>query len=267
MDNYYSTVATFRYLHNMKHNAIGTARSNRICKDLFMAESAPRGVINWRITTRMNNETVDHAPILACSWKDSSVVYFLSTSHRGGETTHVQRRSGASLHNVVAPAMTDTYCIGMRGVDIADQLRASYTVRQKSRRWYMTLFYWFLDSAIVNAFICSTFCNSEEEGLNVHKQLEFRESLILSLIGYTISTPVDMSITFPPSIRRRLDTFESLPIVRVINASHLPVRKTRGRCQWCHLYQGKQSKSNYKCRDCNVNLCIDCFIPFHDFRN
>ena len=50
-----------------------------------MKETVPQGSIDWQITMRMNNENEDLAPILASSWKDSKVVYFLSTSHQGGE--------------------------------------------------------------------------------------------------------------------------------------------------------------------------------------
>jgi hypothetical protein len=92
-------------------------------------------------TTRMNNETIDSAPILACLWQYSSVVYFISTLHRGDETTIIQCQSGASKIDVQALIMAEQYCKFMRGVDIANQLRASYTTRQKTKRWYLYLFY------------------------------------------------------------------------------------------------------------------------------
>jgi hypothetical protein len=92
MDNFYSTVPLFRYLHNIKQNVIGTTRSNRISPLLLMKKKEPRGSLKWMATTRMNNETIDSAPILACSWRDSGVVYFMSTLHRGDETTIIQRQ-------------------------------------------------------------------------------------------------------------------------------------------------------------------------------
>jgi hypothetical protein len=75
MDNFYSTVPLFRYLHNIKQNVIGTTRSNRISPLLLMKKKEPRGSLKWMATTRMNNETIDSAPILACSWWDSSVSF------------------------------------------------------------------------------------------------------------------------------------------------------------------------------------------------
>jgi superfamily II DNA helicase RecQ len=46
MDNYYSSIQTFRYLHNMKHNAIGTVQRNRIALELVMKKSTLKGTVN-----------------------------------------------------------------------------------------------------------------------------------------------------------------------------------------------------------------------------
>ena len=64
MDNYYSSINVFRYLHNMKHNVIGTTQARRIAPTLAMKKSTPRGNMNWRVTTKMDNEDENHAPIL-----------------------------------------------------------------------------------------------------------------------------------------------------------------------------------------------------------
>jgi hypothetical protein len=46
MDNYYSSIQTFRYLHNMKHNAIDTAQCNRITFELAIKKSTLRRTMN-----------------------------------------------------------------------------------------------------------------------------------------------------------------------------------------------------------------------------
>jgi hypothetical protein len=45
IDNYYFLIRTFRYLHNMKHNVIGTMQLRRITSELAMKKSTPRGTI------------------------------------------------------------------------------------------------------------------------------------------------------------------------------------------------------------------------------
>ena len=117
----------------------------------------------------------------------------------------------------------------------------------------MSLFYWFLDSVIVNAYICSTFRFSAPDSASLNNQLEFRKIIIYDLIGYSSTIPATVPISSPPHVRRRLNNFQSMPATRVVNARHLPVRKSRGRCQWCELSQGKQKQTNYKCREC-LNL-------------
>jgi hypothetical protein len=53
----------------------------------------------------------------------------------------VERQSEASIVEVLAPAIAQKYCIEMKEVDIANQLRSSYCIRQKTWRWYLLLFY------------------------------------------------------------------------------------------------------------------------------
>ena len=67
-----------------------------------------------------------------------------------------------------------------------------------------------------------------------------------------MSIPVNIRAISPLSIRRQLDNLQSLPIVCVVNASHLPVQKTRGQCQWCYLYEA--SKGNQTTNAENVRL-------------
>ena len=81
MDNYYSSVPTFRYLCNLGFNIIGIVRLNRICGKLSLKKSIEKETMKWRMTTRMNNEDHNQSPILAYAWKDSGVVYLMSTCH------------------------------------------------------------------------------------------------------------------------------------------------------------------------------------------
>jgi hypothetical protein len=118
-----------------------------------MMKKEPRSSLKWMASTRMNNKTIDSAPILACSWQDSGVIYFMSTLHQGDETTIIQRQSGASKIDVQASIITEQYYKFIRSIDIAGQLYASYMTCQKTKRWYLYLFYWCLDSALVNAYL------------------------------------------------------------------------------------------------------------------
>jgi hypothetical protein len=53
------------------------------------------------------------------------------------------------------PSAIDDYNHYMGGVDIADQLRAGFSTQQRGVKPWRPLFYWLLDSAIINAFCIS----------------------------------------------------------------------------------------------------------------
>ena len=50
------------------------------------------------------------------------------------------------------PRVIDDYNYFMGGVDIADQLRAGFSTQQRGVKPWRPLFYWLLDSTIINAF-------------------------------------------------------------------------------------------------------------------
>ena len=175
----------------MRYNIIGTVCLNRISSDLAMKKSVPKGTMKWRVTTKMNNDDHDQAPILSYAWRDSGVVYLMSTCHRGGDTMIMERRSGAMVVEVPAPSMVEEYCFGMRGVDIADQLRSSYCIQQKAKRWYMPLFFWVVDSSIVNAFACARYHEFGQTLPSAETNLSFRTAIVHSLLGYGMSVRDD----------------------------------------------------------------------------
>ena len=50
------------------------------------------------------------------------------------------------------PGAIDDYNHYIGGVDIADQLRAGFSTQQRGVKPWRPLFYWLLDSIIINAF-------------------------------------------------------------------------------------------------------------------
>jgi hypothetical protein len=69
--------------------------------------------------------------------------------HGGDETIIIQRQSETSKIDVQTLIMAEQYCKFMKNINIANQLRASYTTRQKTKRWYLCLFYWCLDRVLL----------------------------------------------------------------------------------------------------------------------
>ncbi len=71
----------------------------------------------------------------------------------------VQRRKGAEIRQVTCPEAFKLYNHYMGGVDLADQKRKYYSIARKSMKWWYYLFWFLLDTSIVNSFIIMTVTN------------------------------------------------------------------------------------------------------------
>lgn len=168
----------------------------------------------------------------------------------------------------------------MNGVDVADQLRSYYNTQQTVRRNWMPLFFWLLDTAIVNAYRIARTLGSTQE------QKEFRHELVWDLIELTNDTKeVRLRNCLKKEIREELKK-ETRPKVtknfelsnqRFVPGNHFAEwRERRESCQWCTWLASKKNldldrksphKSQLWCTMCNVPLCCNinrnCFVSFH----
>ena len=46
---------------------------------------------------------------------------------------------------------------------MADARRSVYSVRRRGRKWWVNLFYWAIDVAVVNAYVCYRFVHQLAE--------------------------------------------------------------------------------------------------------
>ena len=109
--------------------------------------------------------------VLAILWIDNGPVTMLTTIHNIGEEWTVTRehhhrpRETSSNANTVRqvfgnlsrkileiPKIIDDYNHQMGGVDIADQLRGYYNCQLTVHRTWFPLFFWLLDTTLVNCF-------------------------------------------------------------------------------------------------------------------
>jgi hypothetical protein len=72
----------------------------------------------------------------------------------------------------------------MGGVDIADQLRSYYSTQLAVFRTWVPLFFWLLDTTIINSYLICKKLNI----INEHK--EFRLILIQELVKDALSDPL-----------------------------------------------------------------------------
>jgi len=87
------------------------------------------------------------------------------------------------VKELAIPQAIDAYNHHMGGVDIANQLRASYTTQpRKVNRYWKPLFYWLLDIAITNAYLLSRSLSAVQDP-RAHQK--FIKTLCEELMGYT----------------------------------------------------------------------------------
>ncbi|KAJ8365839.1 hypothetical protein SKAU_G00146700 [Synaphobranchus kaupii] len=303
VDNFYTSTALFRHLHQIQYGACGTMRENLSCfpknEVNALPKRASRGDIRW----------IRRGPLLYVKWKDSRDVCLCSTIHKAYSGQSVQRRlknpDGTwSGHAVPVPDAVLDYNKYMGGVDLSDALIKYYNVNRKSMRWYMKLFFHFVDIAVVNSHIIHKEL-ALEKGQKPMTQKVFRETLCLQLSDYGKKTtesegeiaraqsrgmavplwkmPASQKMAAAQAWKMPVAQLQEMAVetgpegcfpVTVVDPTITSVREraTKGRkyCISCHS-QKKRNKTIYKCGSCDVPLCIVvdriCFTAWHDLKN
>lgn len=141
----------------------------------------------------------------------------------------------------------------MGGVDISDALIGYYSVLRKTRKWYRSLFFHFVDIAVVNAFIIHQQL-AAMQSKRAKNQREFREALVQELADWM--PPPDAPVApAPPDAPAPHHPAGHTP-------KHIkPSSKVRRRCRMCH------QKTPVICSVCDLPLCFvpkrDCFSRWH----
>ncbi|KAK9967190.1 hypothetical protein ABG768_001601 [Culter alburnus] len=240
VDNFYTSPKLFRDLLAKRIFACGTVRANRIGHS---KKHAPRGNIRW----------FREDDLLFVEWKDKRDVLMCSTFHKAFNGDTIKRNvKGAdgvwAIQDFPVPAAVLDYNKHMGGVDLSDALIGYYTVLHKTKRWYRSFFYHFVDIAVVNAFILHQQM-AKMKNQKPLTQKAFREALVRELAG-----------TGPEYASQREKTIPS-------TNSHLPKyikgHSTYGRrkCKMC------PNRTPVLCETCGVHLCFilkrDCYRRWH----
>lgn len=267
-DNFYTSVPVMDYLHSRGILSLGTVRTNRLpnCKlnDSKMQKKLSRGKSIEYISSYKNT------PISALTWKDNKPVTLLSTYAGKLPETKVKRfnRSTKSKIEVSCPFVVTEYNRHMGGVDLLDSLIGRYKIKMRSRKWYIRLFYHFIDLTVVNSWLLYKRVK-EEQNLPMQFELaDWRKNIAYSLTksGDFKNQRGRRSI----SIETRRASTRALAMhptraVRTDGVGHSQIRADkRGRCKFpkCNGYTWIQ------CNKCNILLCNSktktCFNRYHD---
>lgn len=156
--------------------AVGTCRADKkgFPTSLAYGNTQPRGTLHVRMHKDRN--------IAAIHWTDSKGVSMLSTGEdpvvRGSK---VNRWSGSKQVSVKASPIVKSYNKNMRGVDIVDQMRGSYTCMLATKKWWHRILWFCFDTSLVNTYVTyKEHC--QKYGTIVLDHLSCQESVAMALI-------------------------------------------------------------------------------------
>ena len=156
--SYYSSPALFDKLRSEDTTAVETVRLTRKEMPIALKRKMKKGEIICR--QREN--------LLALKWTDKRDVSILSTKHTAQCSVLLNKVDRNTGDPVSKPSAILDYSCNMGGVDLSDQLNKYYSMRRKTWKWWIKLFF----------FICSIW------QLQIHtlsiKKLQDHQCLIFS---------------------------------------------------------------------------------------
>lgn len=259
-DNFFSSLPLFKDLLSDGIYACGTIKGGR--------RGLPKPSDSRK---RKRGDTIAKSSYNGLSfvnWQDSKPVMLISNCYDSFEQTTASRRNkDHELQDIPCPAMVKEYNQYMGGVDKADMFKTYYHIDRKAHKWWLRLFWHFVDVTICNAYILYHLQKDvirEADNAPKYSMKEFRLAVVAGLVGTPAPSPKGRKPVAQPKKRH----FKlAVPLEqRVDKAAHLPAYtpdKTRRRCCFCSR-KGHEKRSNIMCKSCDVALCIpECFTKYH----
>ena len=282
-DNYYTTVALLQQLRAIGIGGCGTTRKTGAGypESLKVPEKA-----QTRVEYHYSTGAIAGG-VAVLLWFDNAPVSLMTTIHRlkgrSSQVTKARKRPTRSNPSAASqvfrtasqllldiPACVDDYNHNKVGVDVADQYRSYYSVQLVTQRNWFPIFFWALETALINSFIIYSDIPSCSK--ITHKDFRMQVAWELIMQGKRRKSHHQTASTTPHH-----------PSTTTPQASHLPIsvpKEERHICEQCRLQSitvresgvpGSQSsllpKSCWKCSSCNIFLCLNssrnCFFIYH----
>ena len=172
MDNYFSSVPLFLDLLLTSTYACGTIRPRR--------KYLPESIREKKVRKQGDHEFWQSDNLVLTIWQDRKPVHLLSTCcEPSGPDTVPRKGSEGKAQDIPCPPSLKLYTQYMGGVDRSDRMVRTYSTSRRSKKWWVRLFYYCLDTTLANSYILY------QQSPN-HPQLtylQYLEQVALGLIG------------------------------------------------------------------------------------
>jgi hypothetical protein len=240
LDRYFTSPALLDELTRRGFRACGTVRKDRVGLPPTF-KTVGSGMQKGQLKYWQRGE------LGALVWKDRRPVYMLTTHRSPAEITRINRCS-SSEETPVPTAVLD-YNKHKGGVDTMDQMRHSYAIGRKSKKWWPQLVWWLIDMCILNAYSLY----NQQQQVKI-RQLEFREQLMQQLVEQYGQQREHIGRISCASHQHQ-------------QQQHWPQHTNEERdCVYCGDRADQRRRSCVQCELCQVHLCMDCFKLYHQAR-
>ncbi|XP_065584326.1 piggyBac transposable element-derived protein 3-like [Artemia franciscana] len=248
---------------------IGTLNKTRLKGCLLLTD----GEMKKRERGTSDYRTDIHSGVIVVKWLDNNTVCLAST-YAGITPQDTCRRwnvKDKSRVEVSRPAIVYEYNRHMGGVDLVDMLVEMCRNHLRTRKWYMRIFWWLIDTTVCNSWLLF---RSDVKALTLRRD----EPMILRTFRSEVAAGLYASARVMPQLRRggpSADVEASPSPIRSLNRirtamsaqadglDHWPKKTDKqSRCKEC-----KSGYTTFECEKCELPLCLtaksNCFKAFH----
>lgn len=238
-DNWFTSYELVQHLlKEHRLTSVGTLRKNK--------RQIPPEFINTRNAEVFSSQFGFQEDITLVSHTSNKnrMVLLMSSLHHDDQ---IDDSTGEKRKPEINTYYNSTKC----GVDVADELSATYDVSRNSKRWPLTIFYAMLNISGINGLIIHRINNNKP----MEKRRHFLKSLGLALVSDHLKNRQNLN-RLPREMRKRIREFTGAspeePPAKIPNA--------RKRCQVCPVQRDRKTK--HTCRGCDKYICAEHIIPF-----
>ncbi|CAH2099388.1 unnamed protein product [Euphydryas editha] len=254
MDNWFTSFPLLSdLLNDYGLTALGTLRKNKTEIPPVFTATKGREIHSSLFGFQKNCTVVSYVP------KKNKVVLLASTMHHDGKK---------STEETKKPEIIMDYNITKCGVDVVDEMCATYSVSRATKRWPLVLFYGLLNVSGINAYVIVK-ANKEHSGaVMVQRRIALKDlalSLVMPQIKKRSSVP-NLSSYIKTKIKFMIDdgsNDENASANTNSSRSRPPVCSSR--CAVCEWKKDRKTKTVCElcfkkiCREHTTPICEDCY--------